>query len=33
MTKKQRESISKYLHDISKGVALIAVIGNVVQGK
>ena len=33
MTKKQRESISKYLYDISKGIALIAVIGNVVQGK
>jgi hypothetical protein len=29
MTKKQRESVSKYLYDISKGIALLAVIGNV----
>lgn len=33
MTKKQRESTAKYLYDISKGIALIAVIGNLVQGK
>ena len=33
MTKKQRESTAKYLYDISKGIALLAVIGNLVQGK
>ncbi len=33
MTKKQRESTAKYLYDISKGIALLAVVGNIVQGK
>ena len=33
MTKKQRESAAKYLYDISKGIALLAVVGNIVQGK
>lgn len=33
MTKKQRESTAKYLYDVSKGTALLAVIGNIVQGK
>ena len=33
MTKKQRENTSKYLYDISKGIILLAVIGNLVQGK
>ena len=33
MTKKQRESTTRYLYDISKGIALLAVIGNLVQGK
>ena len=33
MTKKQRESTAKYLYDISKGTALLAVVGNVIQGK
>jgi len=31
MNKKQRENTAKYLYDISKGVALVAVIGNVVK--
>ena len=33
MTKNQRASTSKYLYDISKGIAVLAVIGNLVQGK
>ena len=33
MIKKQRESTAKYLYDISKGIALLAVVGNIVQGK
>jgi len=33
MNEKQKESSAKYLYDISKGVALLAVIGNMVQGK
>ena len=33
MTKKQREGTAKYLYDISKGIALLAVVGNIVQGK
>ena len=33
MNKEQRKSVSKYLYDISKGIALLAVIGNIVQGK
>jgi len=33
MTKKQRESAAKYLYDISKGIALLAVVGNIVKGK
>jgi hypothetical protein len=31
MNKKQRENTAKYLYDISKGVALVAVIGNIVK--
>jgi len=31
MKKKQRENTAKYLYDISKGVALVAVIGNIVK--
>ena len=33
MNEKQKESSAKYLYDISKGVALLAVISNMVQGK
>jgi len=33
MTKKQKESTAKYLYDISKGIALLAVVSNMVQGK
>lgn len=33
MNKKQRENTAKYLYDISKGIALLAVVGNLVQGK
>jgi hypothetical protein len=33
MNKKQRESIAKYFYDIGKGVVLLAVVGNIVQGK
>lgn len=33
MTEKQRENTAKYLYDISKGIALLAVVGNLVQGK
>ncbi len=28
MTKNQRESTTKYLYDISKGIALLTVVGN-----
>ena len=33
MNKQQRISAAKYLYDISKGVVILAVIGNIVQGK
>ena len=33
MTKKQRESTAKYLYDISKGIALVAIVGNFIKGK
>ncbi len=33
MNKKQRESTVKYFYDISKGIALLAIIANMVQGK
>ena len=33
MTKKQRESTSKYLYDISKGIALLAIVGDFVKEK
>jgi len=33
MNKKQRESTAKYCYDISKGIALIAVISNLIQGR
>ncbi|MBI3814850.1 MAG: hypothetical protein HY279_10375 [Nitrospinae bacterium] len=33
MTKKQRESVSKYLYDISKGIFLIVVVGNFMKGE
>jgi hypothetical protein len=33
MNRKQKESTAKYLYDISKGIALLAVVGNMVQGK
>lgn len=33
MNKRQRENASKYLYDISKGIALIAVISNIAAGK
>lgn len=31
MNKKQRENTAKYLYDISKGIALVAVVGNIVK--
>ncbi|TLD40328.1 MAG: hypothetical protein JETT_3397 [Candidatus Jettenia ecosi] len=33
MTKKQRESAAKYLYDISKGIALLTVVGNLTKDK
>ena len=33
MTNKQRESTAKYLYDISKGIALVAIVGNFIKGK
>lgn len=33
MNKKQRESAAKYLYDISKGIALLAIIGNLLKEK
>ncbi|MDR4508273.1 MAG: hypothetical protein MRJ65_08575 [Candidatus Brocadiaceae bacterium] len=33
MNKKQRESAAKYLYDISKGIALVFVIGNFFKEK
>jgi len=32
MNDKQKESTAKYLYDVSKGIALIAVVGNIVRG-
>ncbi len=31
MNKKQRENTAKYLYDISKGIALVAIVGNIVR--
>ena len=31
MTNKQKENAAKYLYDMSKGIALVAVIGNIVR--
>ena len=31
MNKKRRENTAKYLYDISKGIALVAVVGNIVK--
>jgi len=31
MNKKQRENTAKYLYDISKGIALVAIVGNIVK--
>ena len=31
MNKKQSENTAKYLYDMSKGIALVAVIGNIVR--
>lgn len=33
MTKKQRESTAKYLYDVSKGIALVAIVGNFIKDK
>jgi len=33
MNKRQRKSIASYFYDISKGIALIAIVGNLVEGK
>lgn len=33
MNKKQRENTAKYFYDISKGIALVVVVGNIVRGK
>jgi len=33
MNKQQRISTAKYLYDISKGIAILAIIGAIVQGK
>ncbi len=33
MNRKQRESTAKYFYDISKGIVLLAVVANMVQGK
>lgn len=31
MNKKQRESTAKYLYDISKGIALLSIVGNLLK--
>ncbi len=31
MNKKQRESAAKYLYDISKGIALLSIVGNLLK--
>ena len=33
VNKKQRESAAKYLYEISKGIALVAVVGSLVKEK
>ena len=33
MTDRQRENLAQYLYDMSKGVALIAVVGSLVSGR
>jgi len=33
VNRRQKESTAKYLYDISKGIAILAVVGNMVQGK
>ncbi|MEA3357802.1 MAG: hypothetical protein U9R17_00070 [Thermodesulfobacteriota bacterium] len=31
MNKNQRENTAKYLYDISKGIALVVVVGNIIK--
>ncbi|MCK4389090.1 MAG: hypothetical protein KAV83_02475 [Desulfobacterales bacterium] len=31
MNEKQRQNTAKYLYDISKGIALVAIVGNIVK--
>lgn len=33
MSKRQKESAAKYLYDISKSIAILSLVGNIVQGK
>lgn len=33
MNQRQRDNTAKYLYDLSKGIALIAVVGNIVTEK
>ena len=33
MNKKQKVSAAKYFYDLSKGIALLAVVGNMVRGE
>jgi hypothetical protein len=33
VTKKQRENSAKYLYDMSKGIALLSVVGNLLKEK
>jgi hypothetical protein len=33
MNKKQRENTARYLYDISKGIALVAIVGNMVKSQ
>ncbi len=33
MNKRQKESTAKYFYDMSKGIALLAAVGNIVQEK
>ncbi|MBI5750026.1 MAG: hypothetical protein HZA00_12980 [Nitrospinae bacterium] len=31
MSKEQRKSVSKYFYDMSKGIALLTVVGNIIK--
>ncbi|MCH8318476.1 MAG: hypothetical protein IIA88_08275 [Bacteroidetes bacterium] len=33
MNKQQRKSTASYFYDISKGIAIVTIVGNIIEGK